>query len=129
MSISKKAQQRLHFLRRLKKASLPPPILTIQAPYLLKHGPSHPPPPPQLTTSQKIFSNFFVQFKVCYTQVITNQPVQTTCRNTLSSICTRNVHTLLCVHNSTKDSVIYSGYGKYSDPLKFFTLCYIAAIC
>ncbi len=24
---------------------------------------------------------------------------------------------------------IYSGYGKYSDPLKFFTLCYIAAIC
>ncbi len=22
-----------------------------------------------------------------------------------------------------------SGYGKYSDPLKFFTLCYIAAIC
>ncbi len=24
---------------------------------------------------------------------------------------------------------IYSGYGKYSDPLKRFTLCYIAAIC
>ncbi len=24
---------------------------------------------------------------------------------------------------------VYSGYGKYSDPLKFFTLCYIAAIC
>ncbi len=24
---------------------------------------------------------------------------------------------------------IYSGYGKYSDPLKLFTLCYIAAIC
>ncbi len=24
---------------------------------------------------------------------------------------------------------IYSGYGKYSDPLKFFTFCYIAAIC
>ncbi len=23
----------------------------------------------------------------------------------------------------------YSGYGKYSDPLQFFTLCYIAAIC
>ncbi len=23
---------------------------------------------------------------------------------------------------------IYSGYGKYSDPLTFFTLCYIAAI-
>ncbi len=28
MSLSKKAQQRLHFLRRLKIASLPPPILT-----------------------------------------------------------------------------------------------------
>ncbi len=28
MSLSKKAQQRLHFLRRLKGASLPPPILT-----------------------------------------------------------------------------------------------------
>jgi len=23
----------------------------------------------------------------------------------------------------------YSGYGKYLDPLKFFSLCYIAAIC
>ncbi len=28
MPLSKKAQQRLHFLRRLKRASLPPPILT-----------------------------------------------------------------------------------------------------
>ncbi len=28
-----------------------------------------------------------------------------------------------------QDIEIYSGYGKYSDPLKFFTLCYIAAIC
>ncbi len=28
MSLSEKAQQRLHFLRRLKRASLPPPILT-----------------------------------------------------------------------------------------------------
>ncbi len=28
MSLSKKPQQRLHFLRRLKRASLPPPILT-----------------------------------------------------------------------------------------------------
>jgi len=28
MSLSKKARQRLHFLRRLKKASLPSPILT-----------------------------------------------------------------------------------------------------
>ncbi len=41
----------------------------------------------------------------CYTQV--SGPVQTTCSNTLSSICTRHFHTLLCVHNPTKDSVIY----------------------
>ncbi len=26
-------------------------------------------------------------------------------------------------------NTVYSGYGKYSDPLKMFTLCYIAAIC
>ncbi len=31
MSLSKKAQQRLHFLRRLKRASLPPPIFTIES--------------------------------------------------------------------------------------------------
>ncbi len=28
-----------------------------------------------------------------------------------------------------KGKMIYSGYGKYSDPLTFFTLCYIVAIC
>ncbi len=32
-------------------------------------------------------------------------------------------------HCYANDTQIYSGYGKYSDPLKFFTLCYIAAIC
>ncbi len=47
----------------------------------------------------------FVQFKVCYTQVI--GPVQTSCSNTLCFICTRHFHTLLCVHNPTKDSEIY----------------------
>ncbi len=30
---------------------------------------------------------------------------------------------------SKSETFIYSGYGKYSDPLIFFTLCYIAAIC
>ncbi len=47
----------------------------------------------------------FVQFKVCYTQV--SGPVQT-CSNTLSSICTRHFHTLLCVHNPTKDPQKYT---------------------
>ncbi len=36
----------------------------------------------------------------------------------------------LCASNLTSSLIyMYSGYGKYSDPLKFFTLCYIAAIC
>ncbi len=67
-----------------------------QTPYLLKHGPSPPPPPNNHTTSQKKLSEtFFVQFKVCYTQV--SGPVQTTCRNTLSSICTRHFsHITVC---------------------------------
>lgn len=25
--------------------------------------------------------------------------------------------------------LIYSRYGKYSDPVNFYTICYIAAIC
>ncbi len=57
-------------------------------PYLLKHGPSPPPNTPKLTTSQKKTETFFVQFEVCYTQV--SGPVQTTCSNTLSSVC--NIH-------------------------------------
>ncbi len=200
MSISKKAQQRLHFLRQLKTASLPPPILTtfyrgtiesvltscitvwygncsaadrktlqrtvntaakiIGAPLpsildiflarcsskatsIVKNTthPCHslfqlfqpappdcstaffprlwepwtqltPPlsetsPPPTLPHHRKKLSNFFVfvQFKVCYTQG--SGPVQTTC-NTLSSICTRHFHTLLCAHNPTKDSWVVS---------------------
>ncbi len=58
---------------------------------------SPPPPQPYHVTGKKL-SNFFVQFKVCYTQV----SVQTTCSNTLSSIRTRHFHTLLCVHKSHK---------------------------
>ncbi len=179
ISLSKKAQQRLHFLRRLKRASLSPPILTtfyrgtigsvltscitvwygncgvadrktlqrtvntaakiIGAPLpsildifltrcssrsnsLVKDPthPSHslfqllplgrryrnirarsarllnsPPTPPTLPHHRKKLSNFFVQFKVCYTQV--SGPVQTTCSNTLSSIGTRHFsHTTVC---------------------------------
>ncbi len=59
--------------------------------------------PPNLTTSHK---TFFVQFEVLYTQV--SGPVQTTWSNTLSSIRTRHFHTLLYVHNPTKDSIIYA---------------------
>uniref|UniRef100_A0A672KTD9 Ig-like domain-containing protein n=1 Tax=Sinocyclocheilus grahami TaxID=75366 RepID=A0A672KTD9_SINGR len=32
------------------------------------------------------------------------------------------------LHDRHSQPLTYSGYGKYSDPLKFFTLCYIAAI-
>ncbi len=53
----------------------------IQTPYLLKHGPYHP-PSPTLPHHRKKLSNFFVQFKVCYTQM--SGPVQTTCSNTHS---------------------------------------------
>ncbi len=62
-----------------------------------------PPPllqtPPNLTTpKKKTVWNFFVQFKVCYTQV--SGPVQTTCSNTLSSICTRHFsHTAVCTQS------------------------------
>ncbi len=59
---------------------------------------SPPPPPHPYHVTGKKLSNFFVQFKVCYTQV----SVQTTCSNTLSSIRTRHFHTLLCVHKSHK---------------------------
>ncbi len=51
-----------------------------------------PPPPPPNTPQpyhiiEKTVWKCFVQFEVCYTQV--SGPVQTTCRNTLSSIRTR----------------------------------------
>ncbi len=60
-----------------------------------KHG-----PPPNLPHHRKKLSNFFVQFKVCYTRL--SGPVQNTRSNTLSSIHTRHFHTLLCVHKSHK---------------------------
>ncbi len=110
MSLSKKAQQHLHFLRRLKSASLPPPILTTfyrgtiesvltSCPSLKPH--TNPLPPETWTISPPLphhknkLSNLFVQFKVCYTQV--SGPVQTTCSNTLSPMRTRHFsHTTLC---------------------------------
>ncbi len=66
---------------------------------------TQPPPPPQSYHITEKNCQTFLFLKVCYTQV--SGPVQTTCSNTLSSICTRHFHTLLCVHNPTKDSVIY----------------------
>ncbi len=62
----------------------------IQTPYLLKHGPSHHPPPtpqttPNPTTSQKkTVWDSSMQFEMCYTQV--SRTVQTTYSNTISSI-------------------------------------------
>ncbi len=162
MSLSKKAQQCLHFLHRLKRANLPPPILTtfyrgtiesgmttvwygncsaadrktlqrtvntaakiIGAPFpsildifltrfsskanSIVKDPTHPSHSLfQLIASgrcyqstytlphhRKKLSNFFVQFKVCYTQM--SGLVQTTCSNTLPSIRTRHfLYTTVC---------------------------------
>ncbi len=79
-----------------------PPLKPHANPYLLKHGPSPPPSPlqtpPNLTTPKKKTVWNFVQFKVCYTQV--SGPVQTTCSNTLSSMCTRHFsHTAVCTQS------------------------------
>ncbi len=68
-----------------------PPLKPHANPYLLKYGP--PPPlskhPPTLPHQRKkTVWNFFVQFKVCYTQV--SGPIQTTCSNTHSSMRTRH---------------------------------------
>ncbi len=89
-------------VRALNSTHTTPLWNPIQTPYLLKHRPPPPPPPPlNLTTSkEEKLSSFFVQFKVCYTQV--SGPVQTNCSNTLPYICTRHFHTLLCVHKSLK---------------------------
>ncbi len=57
-----------------------PTSWNIAPPPLSKH-------PPNLPRQRKNW-NFFVQFKVCYTQV--SGPVQTTCSNTLSSMRTRH---------------------------------------
>ncbi len=83
-----------------------PPLKPHANPYLLKHGP--PPPlqtPPNLTTPRKNCVNFFVQFK-CATHRwvgLYKPPVATH-----SPLCALDTfHTLLCVHNPTKDSAIY----------------------
>ncbi len=71
----------------------------MQTPYLLKHGPPPPPPlqtPPNLTTPKKKLCELFCAIQVCYTQV--SGPVQTTCSNTLSSMCTRHFFTHCCVY-------------------------------
>ncbi len=69
---------------------LPPESWT--PPPLSKHPPTL---PHQRKNCMKLF---FVQFKVCYTQV--SGPVQTTCSNTLSSMCTRHFsHTAACTQS------------------------------
>ncbi len=63
-----------------------PPLKPHAIPYLLKHGPSPPPPskhPPTLP-HQRTKCKLFCAIQVCYTQV--SGPVQTTCSNTLSSM-------------------------------------------
>ncbi len=47
----------------------------------------------------------------------------------LRSSRVRNLGVLVDQHEFDQIWSTYSGYGKYSDPLTFFTLCYIAAIC
>ncbi len=83
-------------VRALNSTHLAPLWNPIQTPYHLKHGPSHPPPPPNLTTSlEKSVWEFSMQFEVCYTQV--SGPAQTTCSNTLSSTRTRHIsHIIVC---------------------------------
>ncbi len=108
-SISKKAQQRLHFLRRLKRASLlhpssPPSTgVPLRACDQLHHCLvrellcSRPQDPP--ADSEHRCKNHW-----CPSPLYPGHfPAQATCSNTLSSACTRHFHTPLCVHNPTKD--------------------------
>ncbi len=68
---------------------LPPETWTSPPP-----SPNTPPTLPHQSKKKKLWT-FFVQFKVCYTQV--SGPVQTTCSNTLSSMRTRHFsHTAVC---------------------------------
>ncbi len=62
---------------------------------------SKPPPQPYHIKGKNCLRLFFVLFKVCYTQV--SGPVPTTCRNTLSSICTRHFsHTAVCTQSQKR---------------------------
>ncbi len=58
-------------------------------PYLLKHGPSPPPPTP------KPYHITYFFFLCAIRSVLVSGPVQSTCNNTLSCIHTRHFHTLL----------------------------------
>ncbi len=80
------------------------PLKPHAKPYLLKHGPP-PNTPEPYHTKEKLYETFFVQFEVCYTQV--SGPVQTTCSNTLSSMCTRHFsHTAVCTQSHKRLSNI-----------------------
>ncbi len=80
-----------------------PPLKPHVNPYLLKHGPSHPPSKhPQPTTPKK--KNCMKLF--CAIQSVLHHRwvglYKTTCSNTLFSMRTRHFSHLLCVHNPTK---------------------------
>ncbi len=77
-----------------------PPLKPHANPYPLKHGPppplsKHPPTFPH--QRKKLCETFFVQFKVCYTQV--SGPVQTTCSNTLLYALDTFPNTAMCTQS------------------------------
>ncbi len=87
---------------RALNSNHPPPSETPCKPLPPPETWTTPPPCPNTSqpyhTKEKTVCNFFVQFKVCYTQV--SGPVQTTCSNTLSSIRTRHFsHTAVCTQS------------------------------
>ncbi len=80
----------------------------IQTSYLLKHGPSHTPntPKPYRITGKKNCLRLFLCNSKCATHrwvglykipVVTHSPL----------FALDTFHTLLCVHNPTKDSIVY----------------------
>ncbi len=70
----------------------------IQSPYLLKHGPYHPPPQPYI--SQKKNCQTFL----CNSRCATHRWVGLFKPPVVTHIHTRHFHTLMCINNPTKDS-------------------------
>ncbi len=100
-------------VRTLNSNHLAPLWNPMQTPYLLKHEPSHPPSPttppptpPTMPHQRKRLSETFLCNSKCATHRwvgLYKPPVVT--RSPLCALDT--FHTLLCVHNPTKDSIIY----------------------
>ncbi len=94
-------------VRALNSNNPAPLWIPMQTPtsWNMDHLPPSPKPPQPYHTKEKTVCNFFVQFKVCYTQV--SGPVQTTCSNTLSSMRTRHFsHTAVCTQSHKRLSNI-----------------------